>query len=59
MKRVTASRAVIVAILLGVWLAGPTLHAADAPDFARLDATFENYRLDAHIPGMVFGVVMD
>ena len=31
--------------------------AADA--FARIDRRFDEYRLDAHVPGVVYGVVMD
>jgi len=49
-------------MLLGVCLAVPMAQAADAPqppDLSRLDGIFENYRLDAHVPGMVFGVVRD
>jgi CubicO group peptidase (beta-lactamase class C family) len=62
MSRVTADRTLAATLLLGAWAAGAMLHAAEAPgapEFARLDAAFENYRLDAHVPGLVFGVVMD
>jgi CubicO group peptidase (beta-lactamase class C family) len=33
--------------------------AQDAAVFAEVDRTMENYRLDAHIPGMVWGIVQD
>ena len=33
--------------------------AQDAAMFAEVDRTMENYRLDAHIPGMVWGIVED
>jgi D-alanyl-D-alanine-carboxypeptidase/D-alanyl-D-alanine-endopeptidase len=62
MKSFAASRTVLVAMLLGACLGGRPLRAAEAggaPDFSRLDGIFEDYRLDAHVPGMVFGVVMD
>lgn len=33
--------------------------AQDAALFAEVDRTMEHYRLDAHIPGMVWGIVQD
>ena len=54
-----ARRAVVAAGLIGAFAAGQPLHALDDATLERLDATFESYRLDAHIPGRVFGVVMD
>lgn len=54
-----ARRAVVVAGLIGAFLGGQPLHALDDAALQKLDATFEEYRLDAHIPGMVFGVVLD
>ncbi len=36
-----------------------TLHAQPADVLAEIDRGFANYRLDAHIPGMVYGVVID
>lgn len=33
--------------------------ARDSTTLAAIDAAMEDYRLDAHIPGMVWGVVMD
>ncbi len=50
-----------VAIALTISSAGlvqPVL-AQDAAVFAEVDRTMENYRLDAHIPGMVWGIVQD
>ncbi len=37
----------------------PPLLATDSATLAAIDRTMENYRLDAHIPGMVWGVVKD
>jgi serine-type D-Ala-D-Ala carboxypeptidase/endopeptidase len=34
-------------------------HAQDAALLAEVDRTMEHYRLDAHVPGMVWGVVRD
>jgi hypothetical protein len=57
MKSTAASWPVVVGTLLSVCLTVPVLRAAEtpdgpaAPDFARLDRIFENYRLDAHVPG--------
>jgi len=55
-----------IAVALAAALAGalalggpPPVYAQAALPLAALDASFENYRLDAHIPGLVFGVVMD
>jgi D-alanyl-D-alanine-carboxypeptidase/D-alanyl-D-alanine-endopeptidase len=33
--------------------------AQDAPLYAEIDKTMEKYRIDAHIPGMVWGIVQD
>ena len=33
--------------------------ATDAAAFAAIDRAFDEYRLDAHVPGFVYGVVMD
>lgn len=40
-------------------LGQPQPLAADAATLATIDRTMENYRLDSHIPGMVWGVVKD
>jgi CubicO group peptidase (beta-lactamase class C family) len=44
--------------LLTVALAAPARAQGPAP-FAEIDAVMEAYRLDAHIPGMVWGIVRD
>ena len=49
--------AIAVTIMSGV-IVEPAL-AQDAAVFAEVDRTMENYRLDAHIPGMVWGIVQD
>ena len=49
--------AIAVTIMSGVFVE-PVL-AQDAAVFAEVDRTMENYRLDAHIPGMVWGIVQD
>ena len=42
--------------IVSVAIASPVC-AQDAAPFAEIDRTMENYRLDAHIPGMVWGIV--
>ena len=49
--------AIAVTVMNGV-LVEPVL-AQDAAVFAEVDRTMEKYRLDAHIPGMVWGIVQD
>ena len=49
--------AIAVTITTGAFVE-PVL-AQDAAVFADVDRTMENYRLDAHIPGMVWGIVQD
>lgn len=39
--------------------AGHLLSGQEADVFAEVDRTFDEYRLDAHVPGLVYGVVMD
>jgi CubicO group peptidase (beta-lactamase class C family) len=52
----------MVVCVLGV---AATTRAADAPNaptadvLAAIDKGFDEYRLDAHIPGMVYGIVID
>ena len=48
----TALAVVSVAIVSPVF-------AQEAAPFAEVDRAMENYRLDAHIPGMVWGIVQD
>jgi D-alanyl-D-alanine-carboxypeptidase/D-alanyl-D-alanine-endopeptidase len=47
--------AIVVALMDGAFVT-PAL-AQDAAVFASVDRAMENYRLDAHIPGMVWGIV--
>jgi serine-type D-Ala-D-Ala carboxypeptidase/endopeptidase len=51
-----STRAILAAILLAA-VAAPAL--AQNPVYADIDRTMETYRLDAHIPGMVWGIVQD
>ena len=44
-----------IVVALGAFVAPAS--AQDVAVFAEIDRTMENYRLDAHIPGMVWGVV--
>jgi len=46
-----------LAALLGLVL-GATAHAESA-DYAAADRIFDEYRLDAHVPGLVYGIVKD
>jgi len=51
-----------LAALIGVALSAGTAFAQLAtppPPFAETDRIFEEFRLDAHIPGMVYGIVID
>ncbi len=57
-RALTAVLAAMVAGGLAVGAPSPA-NAQDATRLAWLDTSFDDYRLDAHIPGMVFGVVMD
>ena len=56
-------RAIVAAVVVHVMIvSGVTVTpglAQDAPVLAEIDRTMENYRLDAHIPGMVWGIVQD
>jgi CubicO group peptidase (beta-lactamase class C family) len=56
---VTIALAVALAGTSAVATAGQTPLARDAATLAAIDRVMENYRLDAHIPGMVWGVVKD
>ncbi len=49
--------AIAVTVMSGVIV--PCVLAQDAAVFAEVDGTMEHYRLDAHIPGMVWGIVQD
>lgn len=49
---------VLSAMLLTIVMVFPA-GAQDVAVLAEVDRTMENYRLDAHIPGMVWGIVQD
>ena len=49
---------VIHALIISAVIVQPLL-AQEASVLAEVDRTMENYRLDAHIPGMVWGIVQD
>src|SRR2546426_4479196 len=59
------SRALAPAVVIHVMMmimSGVTVRpvlAQDGAVLAEVDRTMENYRLDAHIPGMVWGIVQD
>jgi CubicO group peptidase (beta-lactamase class C family) len=48
----------VCATTIGVVTASPVL-AQDAAVLVEIDRAMENYRLDAHIPGMVWGIVQN
>lgn len=41
------------------WLALGTVANAATTDYAGADRVFDEYRLDAHVPGLVYGIVAD
>jgi serine-type D-Ala-D-Ala carboxypeptidase/endopeptidase len=53
--------AVLISAAVAAIVAQPSrvVRAQSADVFAEIDRGFEDYRLDAHIPGMVYGVVVD
>ena len=53
---IAASTAAVVALHAP---ASTTMRAQPADVYAKIDRGFEEYLLDAHIPGMAYGVVMD
>ena len=55
----TAAVAVVVTMVSDVVVQSLFAQQEDAALFAEIDRTMENYRLDAHIPGMVWGIVQD
>ena len=58
-QRTVASHGVAIAVTITTGaLARPVL-AQDTAVYADVDRAMENYRLDAHIPGMVWGIVQD
>jgi serine-type D-Ala-D-Ala carboxypeptidase/endopeptidase len=54
-------RTLLVALAGAIALghAPQALHAQVSDAFAEIDRAFDEYRLDAHVPGVVYGVVMD
>ena len=54
-----------VLIALSISCSAGVAHPDEAPiagtagAFSEIDRTFDEYRLDAHVPGLVYGVVMD
>ena len=59
MRQTMIAVLVSVAIAVGVAPSSRVVNAQPADIFAAIDRGFEEYRLDAHIPGMVYGVVID
>lgn len=51
--------AALVGTLATVAMPAPRAAAADAPDYADVDRIFDDFRLDAHVPGLVYGIVAD
>jgi D-alanyl-D-alanine-carboxypeptidase/D-alanyl-D-alanine-endopeptidase len=56
-RRLITTVAIAVTVMSGPFF-DPVL-AQDPAVFAGIDRSMENYRLDAHIPGMVWGIVQD
>ena len=59
MRRELIAVLVLVAVLVAVAPPSRVVSAQPADIFAAIDRGFEEYRLDAHIPGIVYGVVID
>jgi CubicO group peptidase (beta-lactamase class C family) len=59
LRRASALAATIIHLFVGTALAQPASAPDDAALIAEIDRSMENYRLDAHIPGMVWGIVQD
>src|SRR5262245_16587143 len=57
-RRVRVPLPAACAALISLFTIRPAL-AQNAAVVAEIDRTMENYRLDAHIPGMVWGIVRD
>jgi CubicO group peptidase (beta-lactamase class C family) len=57
-SRALVAAVVFHAMIMSAVIVRPVL-AQDAAVVAEVDRTMENYRLDAHIPGMVWGIVQD
>ena len=52
-------RIVALTIVVQLTIATMPVAAQDAALFAEVDRAMENFRLDAHVPGMVWGIVQD
>jgi CubicO group peptidase (beta-lactamase class C family) len=52
-------RSVVAALVMLLGLSAPPAAAQGAAVFAEIDRTMEAFRLDAHVPGMVWGIVRD
>jgi len=59
MRQQTIAVLVSVAVAAGVAQPSRVVSAQPADVLAEIDRGFEDYRLDAHIPGMVYGIVID
>jgi D-alanyl-D-alanine-carboxypeptidase/D-alanyl-D-alanine-endopeptidase len=51
--------AILIPVMAMTSVAARPVLAQDAAVLVEVDRTMENYRLDAHIPGMVWGIVQD
>ena len=58
-RRLVLVLAVAVMVTAVVMIGGHPVHAQAAAVLAEIDRGMEHYRLDAHIPGMVWGIVKD
>jgi CubicO group peptidase (beta-lactamase class C family) len=53
-------RGLLAGLACVILAGGPqALGAQSAEVFADMDRAFDEYRLDAHVPGLVYGIVMD
>jgi CubicO group peptidase (beta-lactamase class C family) len=61
LRRLAKRWAVLVSLasVAGAAQGGHVLRAQAVDVFADIDRAFDEYRLDAHVPGLVYGVVMD
>jgi serine-type D-Ala-D-Ala carboxypeptidase/endopeptidase len=59
MRNAASCVLVSLACTVGVTNAGQVLSAQTAEAFAEIDRTFDEFRLDARVPGMVYGIVSD
>ncbi len=59
MRKTVIAVLVSAVLVVAVGSRSGVARAQSADVFAAIDRGFEDYRLDAHIPGMVYGVVID